>query len=400
MVDKTMNKTKQIRNEPCYEIYIFMMLCITLLFTIPDIENLNGYTASYYVLPYSEFGFKSRLLIGSSIRLFTDYVSSRTLYVVITIISLVFIALVSLVIGSIMKKVARNSVIGAEILVVLFVACPVSIQYLFNINNFGRYDLFSILITILLLLCMKNEKTKWFAPFICFFAMLLNYNYVFMYMPVVGIVMVYEYLTGGRSKTRLLIFVVSCAAVAASFIYFKVLAPVSAFSSPEEVKQYLAGITDVQGGEIPIFYDFCYSLTKIYTRGFENSYSWFLDLLKVYGSFILFSTGPAYAFFIVFWRKAGKNANRKTKKFIYSLCVLAPMGGFPMFLAIDWDRWFPTIFISQLMLVLYFIAVNDTGAVDTLQQIKQYFERHLLFALVSIVYLSSSIFSNDYSVYL
>ncbi len=392
-------KVKSVYQKVHYEMIIFIMFFMAFLVTVPDRQNLNEWTSIYYIFSYADFGFRSRLVIGSIIRLFTDYVSSGLIYKMATAFSILFIAISSVVLGKIIRNISKNTNTSPELFIVLFVACPVSIQYLFNINNFGRFDSFSILIAAAIILCIRNKKAKWLTPVLCMFAIVFNYNFVLMYMPVIAVVMLYEYMVNGYSKTHLLIFAVSCIAVAALFIYFKVLSPAPGFSSPDQMKVFLAGKTDIQDAEFPAFSEFCFPLANIYMRDAKQAYSWFFDLLKVYGPFILFSTAPVFAVFISFWIKAMKNAQQKLKKVAFFLCLSSPAASLPMFLAIDWDRWIPTLFISQFMLVLYFIAVNDKDAVNSLASLKNYFSRHSFFFAVMVIYSASSIFSNSYSVY-
>ncbi len=393
------NRRDVLRREPHYEIAIFIMLILAFLFSAPDIQHLNQWTSIYYVLSYADFGFQSRLVIGSVIRLFTSYVSTRLIYTIITVFSVLFIVFVSLTLGRIARNISKNAGVSAEILIVIFIACPVAVQYLFNINNYGRFDLFSIVLTVCMLFCIKSRRAKWLVPALCALAVILNFNYVFMYLPVLAVAMICEYVTENKSKTRLLILILSCALSVALFIYFKSFAYSSDFKSIEEVKAYLGGITDVQGGETQVFYDLCYPLAKFYHRGTQTTYEWFFDLLMKYGLYMLFSTGPVFTVFIAFWLKAAKNARRKLKRAVLMLCLLAPAASLPMFLAIDWDRWVPTLFLSQFMLVLYFIASNDIDAAAALASLKKYFNRHSLLFAVLVLYSASSVFSNSYSVY-
>lgn len=393
------NRENLSRREPHYEIIIFVMFFMAFLFQVPDMQHLNKWTSIYYVLSYVDFGFKSRLVMGSVIRLFTNYVSVGLIYTIITAFSVSFIAFISLILGRVVRKLSNTAGVSAELLIALFIACPISIQYLFNINNFGRFDLQSIMITTGILFCAKSSKTKWAVPLLCLFAMMFNYNFIIMYMPVIGIVLLNEYFVNKKSKSILLILIISCLTVASLFLYFRILATATEFESLTQMKIYLAGITDIKDGEYAAFYDFFYPINKFYFGDTRDAFGWFFDLLKVYGPFMLFSTAPVFAVIVSFWIRAFKNAQQKSKKFVFLLCLSAPAASLPMFLAIDWDRWVPTLFISQFMLVLYFIAVNDSDAVDSLYRLKKYFERHLFLLLVIIAYLASSIFSNSYSVY-
>lgn len=392
-------RIKSIWREPYYEITVFAILFTTFLFTVPNMQMLGKSNLLYYVLPYSAFGFQSRLVVGSVVSFFADYITGKTIYAMMIIITVLFILAVSFVVGRIMRLAVGRNENSAEMLMILFVACPVSIQYLFTYNNLGRFDLFLILLTAIILYCIHREKAKWAVPALCLFAMIISFNFAFLYMPVIAIIMINEYMVAKRSRSGFLIFAVSCMAVAVSFAYFKIFPPAPAFGSLEELKAYLAGRTDVRGEEFIVFYDVCRPLADTYSRGADKAFVWFYDLLCSYGSFALLSVGPAFAFFSFFWFKALRNTPQKNKKLFYLLCLISPAGGLPMFLTIDWDRWIPTLFISQMMLVMYLFAVSDTGTVDTLHKAQGFFSRHSLFALLCIVYLSSSIFFNRYSIY-
>lgn len=383
-----------------YETLLFMMFLLTYLFQAPGINDLNPFTAIYYVLSYADFGFKSRLVLGSFIRIFTDYVSAGFVYGLMHLLSIAFIGTVAVVLARTARRIEKNSGINTELLILVFVASPVFIQYLFNINNFGRLDLFSVWLAVAIFCCIHHQKAKWLIPVLCGFAVLLNYNFVVMYFPVLAVALFYEFAVKSKAKVLLLILIASGLLCVGLFVYFKALATPAGFADTEELKVYLAKITDIQGGELPAYGDFCIPLSGIYTRDISEAYSWFFDLLRVYGPFMLFSSAPAFVVIAAFWLVAFRKARVKIKKFIWLLCLFVPLAGAPMFLAIDWDRWIPILFLSQCMLVVYMLVVNDEDAVAALTSIKTYFEKHLLVFAIMVIYLASSVFSNNYSVYL
>jgi hypothetical protein len=131
-----------------YETLLFMMFLLTYLFQAPGINNLNPFTAIYYVLSYADFGFKSRLVVGSFIRIFMDYVSAGFVFGLMHVLSIMFIGSAAVVLARTARRIEMNSGINADLLVLIFVASPVFIQYLFNINNFGRLDLFSVWLAV------------------------------------------------------------------------------------------------------------------------------------------------------------------------------------------------------------------------------------------------------------
>lgn len=387
------------RREPQYEIAVFAMLLAALMLTFPNLYALGKSNSLYYVLPYKDFGFQSRLVVGSVVRLFTDYITEKSIFTIMAVITLFFILAVSLMAGRIIRAAVRRGDVEAEVLAVLFIACPVSVQYLFTSNNMGRLDLYLILITALILYCIRHNKAKWAVPALCSFAMIVSFNFIFLYMPVIAVIMIREYILVSSLRSSRILLALSGLAVVLFFAFFKIFPPASAFSSLEELKAYLADITDVRGEEFLIYNDMCRPLADTYTRGADTTFSWFFELLGKYGSFSLFTAGPAAAFFISFWLSAFKNATSGKQRLFYLFCLLAPAGGLPMFLALDWDRWIPTLFISQIILVLYLVAVNDAGTADTLRRFRDFSGRHALLVLLCVIYLSSSIFFDRYLIY-
>jgi len=383
---------------PPYELLLFVAFFLEFLIFVPEMRYLNPFCSVYYTLSFKDFGFISRIVLGSVIRLFTDYVTARTVYAVIMVFTVSLILFVSVLLGRAIRTVSKNTGAGAETLA-LFIACPVTIQYLFNIENFGRFDLQSILVTVVLLYCIRSEKAKWLVPFLCVFAMVLSFNFAFMYMPVAGIVMLYEYFRDG-SKKRLLILILSCLSVAVLFVYLKLLAPAPDLKNLREVKNYLAGITDIQGGEVPVFYDICYPFAKVYSSGAHNAYGWIADIAKTYGVAMLFITAPVIALLAGFWKTAINSAEKKSNKFVFLLSLAAPVGVAPLFLAVDWHRWIHTMFISQFMLAFYFLAVNDTDVTGALIRLKERLERRPLLFLVLLIYSATFIFSNHLDLFI
>jgi len=389
----------QNKNRPYYEAVVFLMLVTAWVVQVPDVERLSPYTSVYYVLSFSDFGFQTRILIGSIVTAFSNYVSNRVIYIIISVLSAAFIGIISLVVGHLMRIIAQNESESIWILPTLLLACPLSIQYLFNANNYGRYDLFSIEMAVLILFCIRSEKGKWALPFLCFFAMLLNFNFAVMYMPSMAAVMLYELAAKPKSKARLFIFLISCIVVVGSFVYFKIPAQNAAFADPGEVGQYLTRRTDVnlKGAEIQVFFDF-FKFTN-WISHFNKQSTWIIDLLKTYLPYVILMNLPMLVFFISFWVEAVRTINIRSKRLIYLLFALLPLFGLPMFLAADWDRWFPTLFISQLMVLFYLVATNDRTTLNVLRRLHGFLLHHELLTVISLIFLASGMYSRIHSVF-
>ena len=86
-----------------YELILFVILAFELLYRIPSPDSMHGFNTMLYAMTY-ELGFASRLFIGSIFGLFTRFLTEMQLWLSIYITLIILSALVSLVIGSVIRK--------------------------------------------------------------------------------------------------------------------------------------------------------------------------------------------------------------------------------------------------------------------------------------------------------
>ena len=112
-----------------------------------------------YLINY-DLGFVSRGLVGSIISLFLKSCSLWHLHLIISVFNLILIGLAVHIIVKILAKTSdeiRNIVFG---IVLFFCVNPAGITYLFMRENFGRLELFSIIIMILSILMVVQLCIK------------------------------------------------------------------------------------------------------------------------------------------------------------------------------------------------------------------------------------------------
>lgn len=142
------------------EIMIFLFFCIELVLRMPAKENLDSWCTTYFTVSY-EFGFSSRLLIGSLVKLLFPRLETSMLYVVMTLSAMAVAFAASILAGRFIRKADESIREMIIYIVMLWIASPASVAYLFLQNTFGRMDTFLLLYTlILVLVCLKGKTQK------------------------------------------------------------------------------------------------------------------------------------------------------------------------------------------------------------------------------------------------
>lgn len=383
-------KNNNLAGKKKYEIFIFAILMFEFVVLCPSITNVNPWTFSYYYFSYQDLGFNSRFFIGSVFKIFSNYISTSALYLCIIVIIICVNAFVSVFLGNILRRCSRENVYSLEMFLILFLASPVSLSFLFIANNFGRLDMYLIVFTIVMILLLRDRILKWFIPFLSIIAIATHQGYLLTYMPVIIILLIYNIYKGKLQKRHLFLCLTTCLAGIASFVYFQFFTPELSFKNASDVVAFLSGRTD-----------YVISSEVIYIEYFANVDTWFstaIELLKnfalKYGLCMFVLTAPLITIFLTLWIIAYKTAGDKFSKFIVFLCAVAPVASLPLFIGNDWDRWIPAVFLTQFLLVFSFFDAEFKCVTKSAAKIYTFFHNHLMLFIVVVLYLSSFIFSD------
>ena len=139
-----------------YELVIFAFLVIQLLVTIPMPHQMNYWTVTSYFMSYEDFGFGSRMLIGSVFKLLFPFLSVKALYTAILVTLLCLMLFTAVVLGSAIRR-SGDAMKAVIILAAVYLASPASIAHLFGWRNYGRFDIYLIIIAVS---CLYLVNTK------------------------------------------------------------------------------------------------------------------------------------------------------------------------------------------------------------------------------------------------
>jgi len=371
-----------------YELVIFFFLLVEFLFlTYGKVENTNTRTA--YLLTY-EFGFNSQSFIGSFISLFTDFITSRLIYIISVISFLVLIFFISFLLGSLIRNAQTESKQSIIIFAILFLASPLSVTYLLGMNT-ERLDIYWIFISLLALVFLKRPILCWTIPLLCAVAVSIHQGYMDSYMPALAIPMLYEVYKSNYSKKSIAIFSLSCLSMIVLFIYFQFLPMKLPFNNAVDFAEYLSKKADFSASAPMLHVGFFAAFR-------ESFYEYVLPFTESYalplGIVLLTFSSPLIVIFLYVWKQSFKNADKKFLKFIFFLCAAAPLAFIPAALfANDWDRYWASAVNNQFIFVFYFIYSKETIVVNFVRKVGDFFEKHFLLLILIIVFTNSLTFS-------
>jgi len=372
-----------------YTLFIFAILMFEVIVLCPGISQMNPFAVTPYFLSYQDFGFNSRLFVGTIFKMCSYYISSAALYCCILMIIIGMNAFVALTLGGIMRRSSHEQQERLSVFVLLFLASPFSLSFLFDAENFGRLDIYLVIITVVMMRIVKHKYLRWLIPVLSFTAVAIYQGYVMTYMPVMAVILVYECYKNKFRPASLLLCGSTFLSIITLSVYFQYFAPGFNFENARAVKEYLTPRTDYNLSEILIFTE--YFINVVY------SFSYQIQIVKSFAApytvNILIMTSPLIAVFIYLWTSAFRSTRDRFLKFVIFLCPASPLISLPIFIGNDWDRWISAIFISQFALAFYFLHEGFECVTQAAGKIRAFFAKHAMLFFAVLIFESSMVFS-------
>ena len=343
-------------NEINYEI-IFFAIMLFRFFTLLPIR-INWWVSTYYACDYSH-GFIQRGFIGQVFKYITNNdISKDNAYIFIYIQTCLLMALVAFAFGALVRNVKKehNKKILSTLLIV-YIFMPFSLSYLFGYTNFGRFDLYLYIITILqVFMLYKNPKfyKLIIATALSLLCIIIHEAYMCFVFPIFVMVLLYI-LHKNRFKKDLL---VGAIILVTSVVFFT--GYMKFFFKPNlpEAQTYINELDTATDLTI------CKScvLFEYYLTSFEWHKEYFVfehlpeNLIGLVFTMILL--WPINTFLIKTFKKYW-GQHKKTSFWWVLICMLLGMLAYlPLFVTTsDWGRWLAGLY--NYIIVLLFFVIGD-----------------------------------------
>lgn len=360
-----MGKIKKLAQEYALEIMVSMYLVYSLY--INRAGAIYGYVNAWYVINYS-YGFGSRLLIGSLIRLLTGGFVTQTFAYHFVLAALCMISvLLAFVIGKVYKKMPdMQTKLAVLFLTVFYLMSPASPEYLWTGENMGRLDTYLLLISLVMaavFFITKNTVVRYvmFAVAGCL-CVLIHQAYVFLFFPFLLVMMIEDiwknnfkrqHLFGGIAVS-LMIGVLFLVMQFKSGIYYDDLDLLM-----EELNAHADFLVD--GG--PMEAEYFWTIVENFTNNMVPEIPHHLK----YGFMLVCMLCPVWITYLWIWFHAIRHSAEKKEKVKYVLMLLTNLAYVPVFaLMNDWGRWFAALFIVGFLDILVLAWNRDGGILSAL----------------------------------
>lgn len=398
-----------------YEIGIFAVLCVQALLNRNSFSQMVDDFYSYYLVDFS-MGFNSRLLVGSLVNLLTKHPTAHWLDVFSVVVLFLTLFVVALLVGKIIKcadKKYRNVLL----VFVLFFVSGSFTMYGFS-RYFGMLDIYMFMFAVLAVVFSTNKYLRPFVPLLAFGGILVNYAFAVTYFPAVIGAAFYFAVAEKEKKSNFFIFLFTgVLSVAATYFFvFKAgdLMKIT-FNEMWQIMEQKSGIKFTY--EDIRYYDMYFYGNSIDAEiGREVTGMSSLEMVK---TIIQIVTGQMEEYYTVnvegivsicailsvifsgfwaIWIMCAKNAQTKSKKFVF-VCFLLATLFVPLswLTSTDYSRMAQAGVINQFLFAFLMFVEKDEAFQKTLEQLKQFFKgKEILLAVWYLVY--ASCFQRGWSV--
>lgn len=315
------------------EILYALFLLINLVRTIPPYQLLSdfwrSYILNYYVLSYQSAGaFVSRGLIGSILQIFFASIDSRILYFCLWLLYffIYFFAGKHLIAKA--KKIENNSTLLLFICVIMF--SPAVMNYAID---FGRPDIFMVLLTILCMALIYFHRLWIFIPALCTLGMLIHEGFFVFFLPMILSYMLIK-IVKEKSYKKLFFFFFTIIGMSILLFYIFSFGK-SAVQDVSELYITLQNKIDIVLNPNMIGFEFG-SLKSDLSNISIDELSFYKTQIALFFYAVIFT--PVF----ILYFKVLKNGASALKFFLFRLLyIAAPFSGLLMiFVGVDYGRWF------------------------------------------------------------
>lgn len=372
-----------------YELPILIFLLI--VYVPQNISIIDDVYTAVHVFDYSIVGFAPRLFIGSLMSLFIGYKSLAAMSLFMDIVCIGALFLYTWTAGRLIRKASPETKEITVLLVVLFIALPYSLAALYpRLLSLDRY---MVLIALFALMALNNRFAKWLVPVFIVAGLAVYHGFAFTYMPAVAVLLLYRIHQDNYTKRSIALCAAGFAVMAVFSAYFYLYTGVDSFANAEELAAYISDKTDI--------------IAKL-TAAKANPYADTVTMLLFKNPFEFWDratlsndiTGdiitdlramsfmlPLFAIFFIVWKNAVKNASTRFEKFVFILCILAPLARTPMFvLSQNPFRCRISVVVIQFFLLFYFLYTENPAVLKALKTVGEFFKKNYLLFLTLVVY--------------
>lgn len=374
----------------CYFIGISSFLLYMLAST--NYGEICDWIGAWYVLDYG-IGIDSRLFIGSIMKLFiyNDFLPKDVAYHFVMACLALLIILISYLMAQVISKTDVNSRVGVVALVLMYIASPASVGYLWNEANMGRLDMYLFILAAMALIIDQWIKIKW-IKYVLLSVITISMNAIhqvgiFTYFAVIFFICICNVFNNKYVSIRDFIGSVLVAiSTGVSFVYFHFFGKV-VFQNENEMINYVASRTDLKFSENAIYLEYFSGQNGLFFNCFsyENYRIGFIIQL-----FVLWPITVLGLYIIWKILKYCKEQKMRMLRTPYPYLLMFNFIYIPLYVfECDWSRWTAAIITTKFMEIMYLFYIHDPLMEEIVCKIKEFVIKRKIFVAGILIYLAS-----------
>ncbi len=347
-----------------------------------DIMNTTVYAFSY------KYGFISRGVLGSVLQLYDslvpfDAVSYNTIYLISEIGTTILFLVLLWFILVVLSRCDEEHMTSAK--GILAIITLITVPMFLGRDNFGRLDLYLMIIVIFCLALIIIEKGEFLIIPAVTLATLIHEGFVFMNLNIILVLLLYKCLINNDKRKRrkyLIILLMTFIIPSIIFLYCEFF---SHSFGQDVYDECLALAAKVSLNNDPHEEVLVHEILGLDVKGMETMHHrWNLEDTPIF--LVLFS--PYIIFMICLFVKYAKSAKSGLDKFITFMVLAGPLTLVPeILLKVDYGRYVFSILFYYLAIFVVLLALRDKRIEDTVINVQELIFRHKVTAIVLVAYL-------------
>ena len=328
-----------------YEAGFFALLLAYFQSQVPSVGAVRTdgwWLGGFWYVTY-DLGFISRGLAGSVVSLFRDRITPQEMNTVISGCWLALAFCTALFCGWLVKRSSDRDRLAVLYLVTTFLVMPCSITQYCHSEMFGKLDLFHAPILLASAGLTVRGRALWLVPLLAAAGILIHPSFFFLYFP--SLLFLVGYRTEWRKRTLLAVLTMAAVGLFVGLQFWgKPIGGADALAAYVTARSGVEAALNKEG----FFYAYFATLSDQWAllvnygaRPIANACLVFLTVLA-----------PVWLLPAYLWRQAIGRAEGSERKFLFLLCLGPFICAAPLFLALDWTRWFSSLVVCQFVVLL------------------------------------------------
>ena len=366
-----------------YGIFAYMVLSLFIYWDHElDIMNTTVFAFSY------QYGFMPRGVLGTILWLYDmvtpfDAISYNTIYFISKVgTGLFFVVLIWFVVA-VMSRCRDEHLTSAKWIMAVLVI--ISVPMFLGRDNFGRLDVYLMILTFFCLILIIYEKAEWLIIPAVTLSALIHEGFVFMNINIILVLLLYKCITKTDIKLRRKYIII----LALTFIMPSIIFLYCEFFShnlgPEVFDQCLAVATKVSANNDPHEEVLLHEILGLSVNDMELKHRiWNFEDASIF--LVLFAPYLVFLFFVL--KRYAKTGKTAIDHFISFMVIAAPLTLVPeIVLKVDYGRYVYAVLFYYLAIFACLLAMRDARIEETVAYYKTKILKYKWLGIIGVLYL-------------